>query len=95
MKIRTTNLAAATLLMCLQATNAAESPTVPSKQTRKDMSAAFEKAAVCLRSDRAYAECDLLMAMTRIEKGSKGCAMMHKQDEPAGTKADEAAAHEH
>ena len=76
-------------------------PPAPSKQLRRDMADALDKAAVCLRSERPIDECRTLIAMATASHDGKHC-MMGMMDGPMmnkpGAKAPAAKAgerHEH
>ena len=74
----------AVVVLLAQSASAAE-PVAPSKATRNELAETHQNIAKCLRSDRPYAECELLMATTRTEHS---CPMMqdgqgHAQHGPA------------
>jgi hypothetical protein len=59
------------------AADAPAKPTVASKEQREKMAQAHEKAATCLRSTRAIADCQQEMMSTCISvMGAQGCPMM-------------------
>lgn len=46
--------------------------TAPSKQMRRDMADALDKAAACMRSERPFDECKTLLAMAHAGAGADG-----------------------
>jgi hypothetical protein len=82
------------LLSCATLAVAAEpaaQPSSPSKETREQMAAMHDKMAVCLRSDRAFADCQREMHQScQAMMHGQGCPMMEmgrpkgmmRQDQP-------------
>lgn len=76
------SIVALTLLTALASGAFAQGPaSAPSKQLRRDMADALDKAAVCLRSERPIDECRTLIAMAAASHDGKQC-MMGKMDGP-------------
>lgn len=71
----------ATLLLSVAATALAAEPqttqTAPSKETREKMATIHQNMAACLRSDKAFAECQQQMQQNcAATMGEQGCPMM-------------------
>ena len=70
----------------------AEEPAAPTRDMREKMAAMHEKMAVCLRSDKTFAECsDAMRQECRSTMGERHCMMgMGMHDLTPPPKADEA-----
>ncbi|HEY0682274.1 MAG TPA: hypothetical protein VGD45_08095 [Steroidobacter sp.] len=67
---------ATVLLGAATTTFAAEPPSTPTKEMRANMAAAHERMAACLRSDRAFTDCQKEMQQNCSEMmGEQGCMM--------------------